>query len=286
MRAPRLVAVIVALFASVALAGPPAQALDNPYQRGPAPTVASIQAVTGPFAVSQATVPAGSGPGFNKGTLYYPTSTAEGSFGGVAIIPGFTGPEFSIAWYGPRLASQGFVVFTLEPTSILDFPDARADQLLAGLDYLASASTVRDRVDPNRLAVMGHSMGGGGTLRAADKRPSLRAAIPLAPWHFAQDWSKVKVPTLVIASDNDFIAPPASHAAVFYDSLTSTPDKAYLLLKNAGHAQYILPNTTTAQYSIAWLKRFVDDDARYEQFLCPAPAVSATIAKYLDTCPS
>lgn len=278
----------MALFASVAFAGPSAQAtVDNPYQRGPAPTSESIQAVTGPFAIGQVTVPAGSGAGFNKGTVYYPTSTAEGSFGAVAIMPGYLGPEFSIGWYGPRLATQGFVVFTLEPVSVLDPPDLRAEQLLAALDYLRSESTVRNRVDPDRLAVMGHSMGGGGALRAAAGRPSLRAAIPLAPWHPVKDWSGTRVPTMIFGSDNDFIAPVSTHAEAFYDSLTSAPEKAYILLRNAGHAQYILPNTTVAQYSIAWLKRFVDDDTRYSRFLCPAPvpAPGGPITEYKETCP-
>jgi hypothetical protein len=38
-------------------------------------------------------------------------------------------------------------------------------------------------------------------------------------------------------------------------------------------------------YSISWLKRFVDNDTRYEQFLCPAPRVSTTISEYRDTRP-
>ena len=41
---------------------------------------------------------------------------------------------------------------------------------------------------------------------------------------------------------------------------------------------------TIAKYSISWLKRFVDDDTRYEQFLCPGTGGSA-IQEYRDTCP-
>lgn len=286
MRPFRFIVTLLAFLAPVVLIGPAAQALDNPYQRGPAPTPAGIRAVTGPFAVDRMTLPAGSGAGFNRGTVYYPTSRAEGTFGAVAIVPGYLGPEFSIGWYGPRLASQGFVVLTLEPISVLDSPDLRAEQLLAGLDHLTSESAVKDRIDPGRLAVMGHSMGGGGALRAADRRPTLKAAIPLAPWHSAKSWPAIEVPTMIIGSDNDFIAPVATHAETFYESLASAPEKAYLLMKNAGHAQYILPDTTVAQYSIAWLKRYVDDDTRYDRFLCPAPAPDRTVAEYRDTCPA
>ncbi|GAA2608901.1 dienelactone hydrolase family protein [Actinomadura fulvescens] len=287
MRPSRLITVLVALLAaSVALVGVPSAALANPYQRGPDPTLASIQAEKGPFAISQLTVPAGSGTGFNHGTVYYPTDTSQGTFGAVVIIPGFTEPESTMAWYGPRLASQGFVVMTLQPYSVLNIPDNRADQMLAALDYLTTKSTVKNRIDGNRLAVMGHSMGGGGSLRATQKRPTLKASIPLAPWHTERNWTTVKTPTLIIGADNDFIAGVGTHAEVFYNSLNQAPEKAYLLLKNAGHMAPIFPNTTIAMYSISWLKRYVDEDTRYSQFLCPAPAPSTTIAQYKDTCPA
>ncbi|WP_348637850.1 hypothetical protein [Actinomadura madurae] len=75
-------------------------------------------------------------------------------------------------------------------------------------------------------------------------------------------------------------------AESYYDNLTSVPEKAYLELKNAGHMTFNSPNTTIAKYTIAWMKRFVDDDARYERFLCPEPAPGATIAQYEGTCPT
>lgn len=260
---------------------------DNPYERGPAPTEESITAEKGPFAIEKIDVPAGSGEGFNKGTIYAPTDTSQGTFGAIAVSPGFVTPQILIDWYGPRLASQGFVVMTLETNSLFDIPDARGDQLLAALDYLTGQSTVKDRIDPSRTAVMGHSMGGGGTLSAANERPSLQAAIPLAPWHTNYDWKNVKAPTMVMAADNDFIAPAGAMAESYYNNLTSVPEKAYLELENAGHSTFLAPNTTIAKYAIAWMKRFVDNDTRYEQFLCPAPEPDQkTINKYHDTCPS
>ncbi|MET0234106.1 MAG: dienelactone hydrolase family protein [Kibdelosporangium sp.] len=268
-----------------AFAGPaPAMAAANPYERGPAPTVASIEAARGPFAIAQTTVSASSARGFGGGTIYYPTSTSEGTFGAVAISPGFTATQSSVAWYGPRLASQGFVVITINTLSTLDQPDSRGTQLLAALDYLVQTSTVRTRIDGSRLGVMGHSMGGGGTLRAAASRPALQAAIPLTGWHTTKSWSSVRVPTLVVGAENDTTASVSAHSEPFYQSLTSTPDKAYLELNNAGHSAPTSANTTIAKYSISWLKRFIDDDTRYEQFLCPPPAPSSLIEDYRHTC--
>ncbi|MFI5491785.1 dienelactone hydrolase family protein [Actinoplanes sp. NPDC051859] len=256
----------------------------NPYERGPAPTVAGIEATQGPFTTATVTVPRSSATGFGGGTIYYPTTTTAGTFGAVAISPGYYGTKGSIAWYGNRVASQGFVVFTINTFSIVDDPDSRGAQLLAALDYLTQHSSVRTRIDATRLGVMGHSMGGGGSLVTASARPQLQAAIPLTPYHDTTNWSAVSVPTLVIGAENDSTAPVDSYAEPFYVSLPATLDKAYLELNNAGHSAPIVANTTIAKYSISWLKRFIDNDTRYEQFLCPAPS-GPTIQEYRDTCP-
>jgi pimeloyl-ACP methyl ester carboxylesterase len=257
---------------------------ETQYRRGPNPTTASIEAVRGPFATAQVTVADADTPGFGGATIYYPTSTAEGTFGAVAISPGYLSGQFLVSWYGPRLASQGFVVITFDTNSLNDFPDQRATQLLAALDYVRNASAVQDRVDDNRLAVMGHSMGGGGSLVAARTRPSIQAAIPLTPVHFAPNWTSIQTPTLIIGAQNDTLAPVGTFAEPFYQSLPATLDKAYLELAAADHLTPITANVTIAKYSIAWLKRFVDNDTRYEQFLCPQPS-GPTILEYRDTCP-
>ncbi|WP_031469635.1 alpha/beta hydrolase family protein [Sciscionella sediminilitoris] len=254
-------------------------------QHGPDPTKASIEAERGPFDVARVTVPRAGASGFGGGTIYYPSSTEEGKFGAVAIAPGFTASQSSMAWFGPRLASQGFVVFTIDTVTTSDQPDMRGDELRAALRYLTGSSKVKDRIDADRLAVMGHSMGGGGTLEAAKDDPALRAAIPLTPWDLNKNFSRVKTPTMIIGGQSDTIAPVASHSEPFYRSLPDTASKAYLELRGASHFAPNMPNTTIAEYSISWLKRFVDDDRRYDQFLCPAPGASVQISQYLSTCP-
>jgi predicted dienelactone hydrolase len=264
---------------------PSAEAATNPYERGPAPTVAGIQATRGSFAVSQTTVSSLAVSGFGGGDIYYPTSTTAGTFGAVAIAPGYTASRSSMAWLAPRLASQGFVVFNIDTLTRSDQPASRGRQLLAALDYLTGSSSVRSRIDATRLAVVGHSMGGGGTLEAAKSRPSLQAAVPLTPWNLDKTWPELRTPTLVIGAESDTVAPVSSHSIPFYTSMPSSLDKAYLELNNASHFAPNTSNTTIAQYSISWLKRFVDDDLRYEQFLCPIPRVSTTISDYRGNCP-
>ncbi|GHH52756.1 bis(hydroxyethyl) terephthalate hydrolase [Streptomyces candidus] len=269
----------------VAATVPGAQAADNPYERGPAPTQSSIEASRGSFATSQTSVSSLSVSGFGGGTIYYPTSTTAGTFGAVAVSPGFTATQSSIAWLGPRLASQGFVVFTIDTNTTSDQPASRGRQLLAALDYLTTRSSVRGRVDASRLGVMGHSMGGGGSLEAAKSRTSLKAAIPLTGWNTDKTWPELRTPTLIVGADGDSVAPVSSHSEPFYRSLPGSLDKAYLELRNASHFTPNTSNTTIAKYSLSWLKRFIDNDTRYEQFLCPLPQPSLTIAEYRGNCP-
>ncbi|MXQ65757.1 phosphohydrolase [Actinomadura rayongensis] len=219
--------------------------------------------------------------------MYYPDDTSQGTFGGVAAVPGYKSSEKAVAWLGPRLASQGFVVFTIATNSLTNQPTARGQQLLAALNYLTgkSPAAVRQRLDPKRLAVTGHSMGGGGTLYAAWKRPSLKAAIPLAPWHTTKNWSGITVPTLVQGGTQDTTAPVGTFAKPIYRSLTSARERAYAEIANAVHGTFARGNPLIGELEVAWLKRFVDDDARYEQFLCPAPTDSGLTA-YRDSCPS
>jgi dienelactone hydrolase len=270
-----IAALVIFALAVVSAPGAPA------VQYGPNPTTSSIRA-NGTFAYTSQSISSLVTPGFGAATVYYPTSTTQ-TYGGIAISPGYTGTQSSISWYGPRLASHGFVVITIDTNSRYDDPSERATQLLAALDWLTGSWSGRGRVDANRLAVMGHSMGGGGSIEAAARRPSLQAAVPLTPWHTDKTWS-TSTPTLIVGADGDSVAPVSTHAEPLYSNLVTT-EKAYLELNNANHFTPNSSNSTISAYALSWVKRFVDDDLRYDQFLCPPPAPSTTIQEYRSTCP-
>jgi predicted dienelactone hydrolase len=266
-----------------------AQAQTNPFQKGPDPTSALLNATSGPFAISSVSVSRFAVSGFGGGTIYFPTTT--GSYAALAICPGFTATQSSVAWLGQRLASHGFVVMTINTNSTFDQPSSRATQLMAALRYMtnSSSTTVRSRIDAARLGVAGHSMGGGGSLLAARDNPSLKAAVPLTGWSTTKNFSAVRVPTLVVGAENDSVASVAAHSIPFYTSLSSTLDKAYAELNNADHFAPNSTNTPIGRYSVSWVKRFMDNDTRYEPFLCGAPhtafATATVFSDYRSTCP-
>jgi len=250
--------------------------------KGPNPTPAALEQ-NGPFAFQTQTVAAGNG--FGGGTIYYPTATDQGKYAAIAISPGFTENQSAISWLGPRLSSHGFVVITIDTNTGGDNPTSRAGQLRSALHWLTSASSVAGRIDPGRRGVMGHSMGGGGTLEAVAADKGLKAAVPLAPWDTIKDFSSVTTPTAIVGCQTDFIAGVADHAEPFYQSIPGTTDKAYLEMANQGH---FCTNSATPQVSrlaVAWMKRFLDDDTRYNAILCPPPTAGGAISEYRANCP-
>lgn len=280
-----LVAVALCLGLSVT-APTTAGAQTNPYQRGPAPTAASVIQQRGPFAYSQVAITGSSALGFNRGTVYYPNEAT--TYAAVVAIPGFVSPESFIAWTGPYLASNGFVVMTLETFSGFDNPEARADQLNAAIRWLKTASppAIRSRIDPNRIGAIGHSMGGGATLELArrNQTPGLKAIVPLQPWFLFPNFSGVRVPSMQVGVADDIIAPPGSNAELFYGQLPTTVEKAYLEVAAGGHFVGNVFSNDQARATLSWLKRFLDDDTRYSPFICPGPTGSG-VSEYRSTCP-
>ncbi len=234
-----------------------------------------------PPGVTQVSVAAGHG--FGGGTIYYPTG-ATGRRGAMVAVGGFTETQSAVEVYGPLLANAGFVVFTIDTNSIFDSPSARADQLLAAVDYLSASSPVAHLVDPARVGVMGHSMGGGGSLIAAAERPSLKAAIPMAPWNSGStNFSAVHVPTLFVTCQNDSIAPNDSHSLPFYASISNATPKEYIQIAGQGHMCTNAANTVADAQIVAWVKHFLNGD--HTAVVCPPPAVGAALSKSMSSCP-
>ncbi len=259
---------------------------------GPDPTATSVNA-DGTFAVATLTIAKTASLGFGGGTIYYPTAT--GTFGVVALSPGFTATRTSVQQVARRLATHGLVTIAIDTKSTLDLPNSRGTQLRAALNYVtgASSAAVRSHVDVARRGVGGHSMGGGGALYALAADATLNAGVAMAPWNTATtNFSTIKSPILVMTADGDTTAPPATHGLPMYNSVPTTVKKAYLQLNNAVHGTF--SNATTldervGRYATVWAKRWIDDDARYSPFLCGTAHSNYFNAvrfdSYSSTCP-
>ncbi len=280
-------AVIVAMLTVGPAAAQPAPNVVTPNstQRGPDPTIASIEATRGTFATAQMSVAAGNG--FGGGVVYYPTDTSQGTWGALAIVPGYTAKcANEEAWMGPWLSSFGFVVVCIETNTTTDSDSQRAAELLAALNWLTTASPVKGEVDPNRLSVLGHSAGGAGAIEAAEQRPSLRAMIGLAPGFPGMGLSMAsdQVPSLIVGGQADGTVTP-SYLTSLYATLPASTQSARAEIAGASHVYYTHANNVEMKLIIPWLKVFLDGDTRYEQFLCPSLPDPSTISMYQSKCP-
>jgi dienelactone hydrolase len=261
------------------------------YEIGPNPSLNFLQASQGPLSTSSRSV-SRSVNGFGGGTIYYPTSVTQ-EMAAISIAPGFTNTQSAIAWWGPILASHGFVVITINTNSRFDQPESRSRQLDSALSYLISqgesnSSPISGLIDENRLATMGFSMGGGGALRSAS-RNRLSATVPLAPYSTgSNNFSGITVPTMIMACESDPTAPVNRHASPFYNAIPANTDKVYLEIDNGPHNCAnggSSNNALLSTYGVSWMKRFLDNDRRYNQFLCgPNHEANSSISEFRDTC--
>lgn len=219
-------------------------------------------------------------PEYGDAMLYFPANKAS-TFSGVAIAPGFIEHQENIEWWGRHLASHGFAVLVLDTNNERDNPALRAEALMAAVNVIRGENTRRGsplvgKIAEDRMAVMGHSMGGGGTLLAANgNSDQLKAAIPFTPWLPDADFSAVAVPTLVIAGEIDRIATVAEHAWPHFQTLSDDIPRMYLEIKdgnhfiansvteNAGLAPNIDVHDLVGAMGVAWLKLFLDGDESY-----------------------
>jgi hypothetical protein len=189
----------------------PAGAQLGGFQRGGNPNSLTLN-FNGPFRTSRTDV-SGFGAGYNNVTVCYPSDTNHGTFGGFVVIPGFLSGKWQMMWACDKVASHGFVVAVMETSTALDFPFARRGQAQAVVRHLSGTgapSAVRQRLDTNRWAIGGWSMGGGASLEAgASNNPRLEAVVAWEPWDISS-FIGMQVPSMIVTGSNDLVAAAAT----------------------------------------------------------------------------
>ncbi len=144
-------------------------------------------------------------------------------------------------------------------------------------------------MDRNRLAVGGHSMGGGGALTAALQRSSLMTAIGMAPFLPSGDLSGVRIPTVLFGGRVDGTVTP-SYLSGLYATIPPTIKRAYVEIANEGHG---FPSGgggggsgAFARTMTIWMKVFIDRETRYTPFLCPTLSNMDNTSRYQRQMPA
>jgi dienelactone hydrolase len=244
--------------------------------KGPDPTVASLEA-KGPYAVKTAKLPSSAGYG-SATTVYYPSGSKGETFGLAVFCPGFVSAASLYSNAAQRVASHGFVVVIVSTLSLIDQPKKRGAQIEAVEKAVLAQNKVpavayAGLIDEGRVAFGGHSAGGAGTFYAAANHPELKALVGWMagePGTNFKPFASINIPTLLITGQNDALA--SSWARPYFKQLN--PDMPAVMVEMASTNHLASWNTASAasqgklaKYTIAWLKRFVDEDTRYTPFV-------------------
>lgn len=259
------------------------------YQKGPAPTVAALEAM-GPFAIATAKLPASADYGSGT-TVYYPTDRSAGSYGLLVICPGFVSAAGLYAGIAQRIASHGFVVTVVATKSLFDQPKARGAQMIAVMKAVLAQNQTQavayaGQIDAQRVAFSGHSAGGSGTFYAAATNPQLKALVGLMPGEPGTNFTPfagIRIPTLILTAENDSLA--NSWARPYFASLDPSLPAAQIELAGMGHLSLWTTSSQASQgkvakYVTAWVKRFVDEDTRYTPFISAQAADMSAFATH------
>jgi predicted dienelactone hydrolase len=239
--------------------------------------------------------------------IYYPAATvgdnvplATGTFPVIVF-----GHGFAMAWDAyqniwQRYAAQGYVLaFPRTEGGLIPGPshgDFGLDLSLVSQRMLAlnttSGSLFQGKLNGN-AGIMGHSMGGGASMLAANGNTNIRTVIGLAPAETTPSAisaaAGVNVPSLIFSGSADGVTPPDVHHIPIFDALGSDC-KTFVSITGGAHCYFANSNfncdfgETTSSFGISisraeqqtitytlldlWLDYTLRDDcASYDQFI-------------------
>lgn len=139
-------------------------------------------------------------------------------------------------WYGARALVKGK---TTEPENLSELSEKDVMNVLEIVkkDY---------KIDPDRIYLMGHSMGGGGTWHLGIKYPEIWAGLaPIAPAIFrpASDVEKIKhIPVILVQGDKDNLVPVAGARRWAEQMKKLEMDYEYIEVKDGDHVSIAAAN--------------------------------------------
>ena len=209
--------------------------------------------------------PGGDGP---PGRVYVPVAASPGSSPGVVVAHGFAGSAALMHTWSLALAHAGFVVVAPDlPGHGTDMTAPPTDGVEGGLlasAVLAAADRLRaiPAVDPDRIGLLGHSMGSGAVLDAAIGEPErFAAAVAVSPTDADVDPTTPRDLLLLAgANESRFVANATSLLERAGGTRGSPGDgdaRALVVIPVVEHVS-ILFSRTAHDTSIAWLAAALD----------------------------
>lgn len=185
--------------------------------------------------------------------IYYPAikagdnvSVSSGKFPVIIFGHGFLMKWSSYENFWKELVPKGYVIcFATTETSV------SPNHGNFGLDLRFLTKRILDENNDDnslfhkrlnaKVALMGHSMGGGASFLAAENNPDIQALINFAAVETTPSAKSavknVTIPTLIFSGEGDCVAPPNQHQDVFYAN-SGASCKTQISIKEGGHCYF------------------------------------------------
>ena len=198
--------------------------------------------------------------------IYYPsilqgdsTQAAQGQFPVIVFGHGFVMEWSAYQNLWEEIVPKGYIM--VFPTTEMGLFSTDHQEFGWDLQFLVTKiqdegnnenSILFNLVD-NNTALMGHSMGGGAALLAADSlclngNTNLKSIIGLAPAEsFSNGVSSINsainitIPSIIFSGSQDGVTPPSAHHLPMYNNLSSLC-KAFISITGGGHCYFANPN--------------------------------------------
>jgi len=142
---------------------------------------------------------------------------------------------------------------------------------------------VLDGAFDGRIAIGGHSMGGGASWLSAEPNPPVDAFFVFAPAETNPSaisaGASIEAPAMVVSGADDAVTPPATQHEPIYEAAVNSPCRAFVSIPDGGHCGYADPGTlcdfgelgfqglshaeqlaSSVSVVVPWLDAFLRDD--------------------------
>ncbi|MEQ9500314.1 MAG: alpha/beta fold hydrolase [Deltaproteobacteria bacterium] len=288
----------------------------QPRDGGDTPMPVAPPTLPGPYTSTalNGTAPTTSLNDIDMSCLVPSQGPSAGPYPVVLVLHGFRIDAYLYDSYVERLASHGFVACTADfAAGVIPNHVESAQDILEGLDWVLAQTT---DADPDRVALVGHSLGGKLAVYGAAMDPTIDAIVGLDPVDGAMlcnatrcpdatDMLPVSIPTAFLGQTLDRMpglggqacTPTADSYTTFYTPATSP--SLEVTMNGASHMSFVddleacgfvcsvCQEATMAQadalaiaraYTTAFLLRHVVGDAGYDSWLTGADADATWIA--------
>ena len=202
--------------------------------------------------------------------VWYPSDN-PGPYPAVVFAHGFVMAPGDYEGLAEALVGEGYVFVSIGTEQGFAPSHEAYGQDLAFVAEEISANAmggVLDGAFEGRIAIGGHSMGGGAAWLSAETNPSAIAS-----------GASIEAPAMVVSGTDDAVTPPATQHEPIYDAAVNSPCRAFVSIPDGGHCGYADPGTlcdfgelgfqglshaeqlaSSVSVVVPWLDAFLRDD--------------------------